>query len=397
MELEYYFTPAKFNVELMFGSDTEIRLGNSIVLYSKGSKESVTDFDVAIIGIEESTNSKERGCDKTPNAVRSILYGLSSFDRELKIVDLGNINGNTINDKYFALKEVTAHLIENSVIPLIIGGSQEFTLTLADAVSSLTRKWSLSVIDSRIDYITDSGEFNSRNFLKKLFSGNKQYLNNVNLLGVQKYLYSSAQEQFVNDNYFNLLRLGEIRNEDLRKAEPCLRDTDLLSIDVSAVKSSDLPAQAGAMPNGLFSHEICQLARYAGLSDRLKVIGLFELSPGFDTITGIGVSLAAQIVWHFLEGVSMRHNDYPVRDIESYTIYIVHLEDYEIDIRFFSNPQNGRWWVEVPGEDENIVISCCKQDYDDAIKNIIPDKWIVSVKKSNSISGSKKNNFKDSD
>ena len=397
MELKYYFTPAKFNVELMFGSDTEVKLGNSIAQFGKSSKEAVAGFDVAIIGIEESANEKERGCAQTPNAVRSKLYGLSNFDRELKIVDLGNINGKTIKDKYIALKEVTAHLIVNSVIPLVIGGSQEFTLPMADAMSSLKRIWSLSVIDSRIDYLAASEELNSRNFLKKLFFDNKQYLNNVNLLGVQKYLYSSVQEQFVTDNYFSLLRLGEIKNEELRKAEPYMRDTDLLSIDVSAVKSSDLPAQAGAMPNGLFSHEICQLVRYAGLSDRLKLFGLFELSPGFDSDSGSGVFLAAQMVWHFLEGVSMRHNDFPVRDIESYSIYIVHLEDYEVDIRFFSNPQNGRWWVEVPDEDGNIVVSCCKQDYDDAIKNIIPEKWIVSVKKSNSISGTKKNNFTDSD
>ncbi len=68
-----------------------------------------------------------------------------------------------------------------------------------------------------------------------------------------------------------------------------------------------------------------------------------------------------------------------------------------MDIRFFNNPHNGRWWVEVPGEEGITVKSCCKQDYDDAIRNIIPEKWIISFKKSNSKSGTKKNNFIDSD
>jgi len=397
VELEYYFTPAKFDVELMFGSDADRKLGDGIVQFKKGGKEAIDSFDVAIIGVEESVKKKDSDSVKAAGAIRSKLYGLSCFVRELKIIDLGNINGKTIKDKYIALEEVVAHLVDNSVIPLVIGGSQDFTLPMADAMSSLKRDWSLSVIDSRIDYIDKAGKLNPQNFLKKLFSGNKQYINSVNLIGVQKYLYSSMQEQFVNDNYFNLLRLGEIKNEDLKRAEPYLRDTDILSIDVSAVKSSDLPAQAGAMPNGLFSHEICQLARYAGLSDRMKAFGLFELSPGSDSNSGSGAFLSAQMVWHFMEGVSTRHNDFPVRDIESYTIYIVQMEDYEVDIRFFNNPQNGRWWVEVPGEDENVVVSCCKQDYDEAIKNIIPEKWIISAKKSNSISGSKKNNFKDSD
>ena len=398
MELQYYFTPAKFTVELLFGSDADNKLGNTVVIFNSKSKIELVDFDVAVIGIEKCSNSKTgSACGKAADSLRSKLYGMSGFEQELKIVDLGNINGKTIKDKFIALKEVTAYLIENSVIPLVVGGSQDYTVPMADAFSSTKKVWSLSVIDSRIDYIKNSKKNNSGNFLKKLLSGNKQYLNNVSLIGVQKYLYSSVQEQFVNSNYFNLLRLGEIKDEAIKKAEPYLRDTDLLSVDVSAIKSSDMPAQVGAMPNGLFSHEICQLARYAGFSDKMKAFGMFELTPGFDINSESGVFLSAQVVWHFLEGISKRHNDFPVRDIESYSTFIVHLEDYEVNIRFFNNPQNGRWWVEVPGENENMVISCCKQDYDEAMKNIIPEKWILSVKKSNSISGSKKNNFTDSE
>ncbi len=397
MELEYYFTPAKYTVELMFGDDTEGKLGNSIVLFDKDSKVVPEDFDVAIIGIEESSCCNNAGCAKAPNAVRSKLFGLRSLDHELKIIDLGNLKGNTVKDKYIALKEVTSYLLENSVITLVIGGSQDFTISMADAFSSMKNSCNLSVIDSKIDIITEPGSVNSRNFLGRLFSDSKLMLDSFTLIGAQKYLYSNNQEQFLNDNYFNLLRLGEIKDEELKKAEPYLRDTDLLSVDVSSVKGSDMPAQQGAMPNGLFSHEICRLARYAGLSDRLKAFGLFELNPDFDNDSGSGVFLGAQLMWYFLEGVSMRHNDFPVRDIESYSIFIVHLEDYEVDIRFFNNPQNGRWWVEVPGEEENIVKSCCKQDYDDAMRNVLPEKWIISLKKSNSISGTKKNNLIDSD
>jgi len=398
VELEYYFTPAKFSVERVFGGDADIRLGNNIALFDSKSNITLEDFDVAVIGIEKCANSKTgSGCAKAPGAIRSKLYGLSGLARELKIVDLGNINGKTIKDKYIVLKEVTAYLIKNSVIPLVIGGGQDYTIPMADALSSKGEEWSLSIIDSKIDYIKESRKADSANFLKKVLSDNKQHINSVTLLGVQKYLYSSGQEQLVNSNYFNLLRLGEIRDEAIKKAEPYLRDADLLSIDVAAVKSSDMPAQAGAMPNGLFSNEICQLAHYAGLSDKLKAFGLFELAPGFDSNFESGVFLSAQIVWHFLEGVSARHNDFPVRDIESYSMFIVHLEDYEVDIRFFNNTQNGRWWVEVPDEDNSSIISCCKQDYDEAIKNIIPEKWIISVKKSSSISGSKKNSFTDSD
>ncbi len=397
MELESYFTPTKNSVELMFGNDTDAKLSNSIVLFDKNSSVVPEDFDVAIIGVEASSDNNNAGCAKAPDSIRTKLYGLRDLDRELKIIDFGNIKGNTVKDKYVALKEVISFLLQNTVIPLVIGGSQDFTVSMADAFSSMKNNWNFSVIDSKIDLITEPYNLNSHNFLGKLFSRKKHLIDGFTLIGAQKYLYSYDQEQFINNNYFNLLRLGELKNEELKEAEPYLRDTDLLSVDISSVKGSDMPAQARAMPNGLFSHEICQLARYAGLSDRLKALGLFELNPDFDNDSGSGVFLGAQLIWFFLEGVSMRHNDFPVRDIESYSIYIVPLENYEVDIRFFNNPHNGRWWVEVPGEEGITVKSCCKQDYDDAIRNIIPEKWIISFKKSNSKSGTKKNNFIDSD
>ncbi len=399
MELEYYFNPANITVESAFGSDTDDKLGISIVLFDKDNNKIVPeDFDVAIIGIKESINSyMNAGCAKAPDDIRSKLYGLRGFNRELKILDLGNIKGNSVKDKYIAIREVTLYLLGNSVIPIVVGGSQDFTVFMGEALSALKKSWNLSVIDSKIDFVDSPDDFTSCNFLGRLVSDNSDYLDNLTLIGAQKYLYSNNQEQFINNNYFSLLRLGEIKNDELKKAEPYLRDTDLLSVDVSSVKGADMPAQSGAMPNGMFSHEICQLAWYAGLSDRIKAFGLFELNPDFDNDAGSGVLLGAQVVWHFLEGLSMRHKDFPLRDIESYSIFIVHLDDYEMDIRFFNNPENGRWWVEVPGKEESLIISCSKPDYDKAMRNNIPEKWIFSMKKNGSISGTKNNNFADSD
>jgi hypothetical protein len=151
------------------------------------------------------------------------------------------------------------------------------------------------------------------------------------------------------------------------------------------------------MPNGLLSNEICQLAWYAGLSDRLKGFGLFEVNPDNDNDLSAGVALSAQTVWHFIDGVSMRYNDYPVKDIESYNIYIVHLDDYGMDIRFFNNAVNGRWWVEVPGDDEKSIISCNEDDYKKSVTNEIPEKWIFSLKKSVYKSGNKNNNLPNAD
>jgi hypothetical protein len=42
-----------------------------------------------------------------------------------------------------------------------------------------------------------------------------------------------------------------------------LRDADLVSFDISAVKQSEAPASRFASPNGLAAEDACQLARYA--------------------------------------------------------------------------------------------------------------------------------------
>ncbi len=397
MEFEYYFDPVKAGLRKIYQRKGEKgRLGNDVVFYKNGDNFSVDALDIAVIGVGDCVNSPgNTGCDKAPGAVRDKLYGLRTFDRGIRIADLGDIRGKSTKDKLIALTDVCSFLIENTVIPLIIGGSQDFTLALGDSLSRNSENWNLSLIDSSIDHLPDAEELTSETFLTKLFSDNRDNIENIALIGAQKYLYSFDQEKFFTDNYFNILRLGEIKGNDLKKAEPFLRDSDILSIDISAVKKADMPAQPGAMPNGLFSHEICQLAWYAGISDRLKGAGVFELDADKDDDCGSGASLAAQIIWHFMEGVSMRFKDYPLREIESYSIYIVHLEDYDLDIKFFNNPQNDRWWVEVPGKGNSIIVSCSKDDYDNAMKNEMPEKWIFFTKKSDSISGNKNDSSTD--
>lgn len=44
------------------------------------------------------------------------------------MVDLGDIEeGNTVEDTYFVVKEVVAGLLEENIIPIIIGATQDIT------------------------------------------------------------------------------------------------------------------------------------------------------------------------------------------------------------------------------------------------------------------------------
>jgi len=149
----------------------------------------------------------------------------------------------------------------------------------------------------------------------------------------------------------------------------------MMSFDVSAIASSDMPAQIHPMPNGLSAYESCQLAWYAGMSDRMKVFSLFELNPTKD-INNNGIMLASQIIWHFCEGLAFRNGDYPYRDIETYQTYHVALTEMNVNLRFFCNAGNDRWWVELPSnEGQKEIVSCTFNDYQSVKNNQIPDKW----------------------
>jgi arginase family enzyme len=80
---------------------------------------------------------------------------------------------------------------------------------------------------------------------------------------------------------FDAYRLGTIRN-DISETEPVLRTADMLSIDVSCIKQADAPGNANPSPNGFNGEELVQIFRYAGYSDRLSSIGIYELNPECD-------------------------------------------------------------------------------------------------------------------
>ena len=74
--------------------------------------------------------------------------------------------------------------------------------------------------------------------------------------------------------HFDLIRLGSLR-ADMALCEPYLRDSDLVSMDMSSVKASGGIEVAHPGPNGFLEDEICSLSRYAGISDKVSSFGLF--------------------------------------------------------------------------------------------------------------------------
>ena len=177
--------------------------------------------------------------------------------------------------------------------------------------------------------------------------------------------------------YFDTIRLGFARSE-MSEVEPFLRDSDMVSLDINAIKQADAPGHATPSVNGFYGEEACQLAKYAGLSDRLSCFCVFEINPNFD-VNNQTVELAAQIIWHFVQGFYLRQKDFPVSDLKKYIKFIVNFEKSEQKLIFYKSPKTERWWIEIPYEEKNkekkLIIPCSYQDYFKATRQEIPDKW----------------------
>ena len=57
------------------------------------------------------------------------------------------------------------------------------------------------------------------------------------------------------------------------------------------------------------------------------------------------------------------------------TQYLVDLSDYELSLNFMKSDYSGKWWVEIPKEDEEpYLLPCSFMDYKIACNNEMPKR-----------------------
>jgi hypothetical protein len=164
--------------------------------------------------------------------------------------------------------------------------------------------------------------------------------------------------------------------------EPLFRDSDVAVFDISAVRQSDAPGTFCPSPNGFYGEEICLLSRYAGISDKLKVFGLFDVNPDYD-IRFQTTGLAAQIIWFFLEGFSQKQYETPSLNESNsgrFIRYHVRVTDLEDDLIFIKSNLTDRWWIEISSKQDEIqYVACSHEDYLKANVNEVPDRWVKAI------------------
>ena len=355
------------------------QLGRSIRRHTE--MEGLPDLDgikVAIVGVQEDRRAyRNVGCDGAADAIRPFLYQLYKGKWDYGIADLGNLyKGERHTDTLLLLKEITQELLQRQIVLITIGGSQELTYANYRGYDSLEQTVNIVSVDARLDVGSEGRDLDHQSYVSHLVLQEPHNLYYFTNLGYQTYFNSPEEIGLIDKLFFEAVRLGEIQNQ-IARTEPFLRDADLVSIDMSAVRQSYNPGTFYTSPHGLSGEDLCAITRYAGMSDRLTQLGLFEYNPRLDR-NGQSAHLCAHALWYFFEGLSLRFGDYPIGSRINYEKYTVLVDD-EDEVHFHKSPASGRWWIEIPkgGPDSNrtTLVPCNYEDYTEALNGKMPSRW----------------------
>lgn len=381
MDFDLLFKPLPRDVVPKRLSFDENRIADQTDIYFEGEFPRWRRADVVIVGCPEDRGSKElTGSALAPEQIRRQLYKLSLPKRDIKIADLGNVvKTDAMVHYYDRLAEVVETIVKAGKLLILLGGSQDIAYGQYKGYEKVTDGVEYVCIDSELDVEDSDFGITNHSYNHKIFLHSPNYLSNFVNLGYQSYFVSLSAKKRISNLYFHGVRLGEIR-QDLREAEPYLRNANMVSIDLSAVRSADAPGSTHPSPAGFTSEEIVQLARYAAMSNRVSSISICEAQPMKD-FNGQTTMLSGIMIWYIIEGFYNRRVDEP-DDLAKLTKYSVSLHGGSQVIVFYRNPTSERWWMEVPygdaigrREGRTELIPCSKVDYDMARTDEIPEKW----------------------
>jgi arginase family enzyme len=351
----------------------DTQLGKHIKSYENQLPD-ITDADIVLIGAGEcrgagfALNSFEAA-----NAVRAALYNLYYWHAQVTIADIGNVKiGQTIQDSYAALRTVIAELILQNKKVVIMGGSHDLTLPQYHAYTAIPTLVNAVVADAKIDLDLEA-RLPSDHFLEELFTGLPNHLNHYAHIGFQSYFMHPHMLETIDKLRFDCFRLGVVR-ESIEEMEPVIRDSHMMSFDISAIQHAQAPANI-ITSNGFNGEEACVLMQYAGMSWKTSTIGLFGYQAELDH-HGLTAIQMAQMIWYIIDGVHRGKKEAPLTALDRFKEF--HIAFSDIDTQFLQSKSTGRWWMKLHNEE---WMPCSYKDYLVASNNEIPERWLRALER----------------
>jgi len=365
---------------------TNEQVGKKMVVNSEASFSDPAKNSIAILFVPEYRNSTLETSKAYIQEIRERFYCLFAGDWDVSVFDMGVIEpGGSPEDTYSAVKDVVTELVKNGVIPVVIGGSQDLTYPIYQGYESLEQTVNILDVDAKIDLGNHESPITNESWLSHILTHKPSYLFNYSVLGFQSYYVSREEVDLMSKLYFDAHRLGEFY-QNPKMVEPLVRNADIVTFDLSAIRGSDLSSNHLHSPHGFYGEDACAILRYAGLSDKLTSLGLFNFVAG-DKLS-FDANLVAQMLWYFVDGVSNRKRDYPIGSKGSYLKYTVSIDDFKDQINFYKSDKSSRWWMEVPYPkvqgakfQRHLLVPCNYEDYENALKNEMPNLWWKTFEK----------------
>jgi formiminoglutamase len=337
-------------------------------------------MQIALIGLEEyrGASLKVENGPSSAHAIREKLYTLKKGQGQYKIVDLGNLKpADSVKDTQQLIRSIGELLIKIQVLPVFFGGSHDLDIGQYLSYEKMKKMVSLLTVDAKMD-MEEEGSPDQRHS-QDIILHEPNFLFNYCHLGYQSFLTDNDLVNTLEKLYFDHVRLGSLR-DNFKEVEPLIRNADLMSFDICAIKSTDVPGAIDAQPFGLTAEEACQISWFAGMNEKLSSAGFYGYHHTFDDKRHLTAGIMATMIWYFVEGFYHRKDSLSFKS-NDYTKYTVSLDGKPSTMHFYKSKLSGKWWMEIPKDEEerllrDTIIPCSYQDYQTAQKGEIPERWI---------------------
>src|SRR5690606_6640461 len=252
-----FLTPLDENlVEDLKASDIK-NLGKQVKFHTlTAGIPDLDDVRIVIFGVRE--NRLADGVEDEYlnfSKIRRSFYTLFPGNWHLNVADLGDIErGETVEDTYYALQTLLAGLLEEGLIPVILGGSQDLIYAQYRAYDKFSQMVNLVNIDSRFDLGDAEKPIGNNSYVGKIVVNKPYNLFNYSNVGYQTYFNSQDEIELMDRLFFDAYRLGEVSG-NIKVTEPVMRDANLVAIDINAINASAIGGNVQASPNGFDGKE----------------------------------------------------------------------------------------------------------------------------------------------
>ncbi|MCB0629448.1 MAG: arginase family protein [Saprospiraceae bacterium] len=346
---------------------SEESFGNSIRYFSPEETD-INRIRVALVGLD----------GEAADAVRRYLYPMSFPFGKLEVMDFGNAR----RQQSSFLVPIIRELMDSRIVPVLIGGTAHMVTAQYRAFKSLKESICQVIVDEIAPFLSTE-KAGERYYFHDLLHQKHSRLFHLGLIGCQSHYIDNSTYDFIRRQQFDMIRLGYAK-ANLPELEPVIREADLLSLHLAAIKQLEAPGQEAASPSGFFSEEACQISRYAGMSDKLSAFGIYGYVPEKDK-DGQTAQVIAQMIWYFLDGFYNRKNDFPV-STDGLIEYIVDFKDHDYQLTFWKSSKSGRWWMQIPVKtnkklQRHRLIPCSYNDYKMASQDELPERLLRALQR----------------